>query len=283
LKSTTRNLIKYSSFDKIRFVNVETVNGCNYKCNICHFWKNKLMKLNFQKFESLMKILPLILSKDVLFIFAGGEPTLHPRIHDMIKICKNNNISPSLITNGFLITKKLASNLIFSGLGTITISLDSYSSNIHDKIRGVVGSQKKVMDTLNIFSELKKQNKFKIGITCTVNNQNIKTVIKTVQFIDNLNFIDYIELQAISQVFQTTPIDNWYNHKDFSFLWPKNKDSVKHIYSKLIDMKKKGSKISNSIEQLQLHKKYFLEEIIKKKKWYVKLILHLELILIVRL
>jgi MoaA/NifB/PqqE/SkfB family radical SAM enzyme len=272
MKNSTKNLMMYNSIDKIKYVNIETVNGCNYKCNICHFWKNKLTKLNFEKFKDIMDIIHTVLDEKILFIFAGGEPLLHDKICDMIKLCKQKSISPFLTTNGSLINKKLAQDLVNSGLGTIVISVDSYKKEIHEKIRGIKGSHDKVLNSLNIFSKIKEKNKdFKIGIVCTINAQNITTIPKTVDFIQKLGFIDYIELQIISQIFQTTPIPNWYKDKKYSYLWPKDKKIVINIYDELIKLKQKKGIISNSINQLKMHKDYFLEKIINQKKIICKI------------
>lgn len=263
----TKDMVMFSSINKIKYVNIETVNGCNYKCNICHYWKNKLKTLSISKFREIMDTIPAFLNKNVIFIFAGGEPLLHNKICAMIKICKQKNISPFLTTNGSLVTKKLAQNLVESGLGIIVISLDSYKKKLHDTIRGIKGAHDKILNSLNIFSKLKQNNpNFKIGIVNTVNAQNIETIPKTIEFIQSLGYVDYVELQSISQVFQTSPIPNWYKDQQYSFLWPKDKKIVIKIYDKLIQLKHNGSIISNSLNQLKMHKNYFLEKVMDQEK-----------------
>ncbi len=54
----------------------------------------------------------------------GGEPLLHPRIVDMVRLARQHRLVPNLTTNGNLLTLDLALALKEAGLGQVQISLN---------------------------------------------------------------------------------------------------------------------------------------------------------------
>jgi pyrroloquinoline quinone biosynthesis protein E len=54
----------------------------------------------------------------------GGEPLLHPRIVDMVRLARQHRLVPNLTTNGNLLTVDLALALKEAGLGQVQISLN---------------------------------------------------------------------------------------------------------------------------------------------------------------
>jgi MoaA/NifB/PqqE/SkfB family radical SAM enzyme len=49
----------------------------------------------------------------------------------------------------------------------------------------------------------------------------------------------------------------WYEKAELGYLWPKDRAQVDLVLDQLIERKNKGSKISNSIRQLEIFKSYF--------------------------
>ena len=65
----------------------------------------------------------------------GGEPLLHPRLLDMVRLARQSGIVPNLTTNGNLLTVGVATALEEAGLGQAQISLNGASEEINAATR----------------------------------------------------------------------------------------------------------------------------------------------------
>lgn len=267
-KKLYNSLFQIDHIIPLDFININVVGGCNFKCKICHTWKDVKTKISLESCERFLKCISPFMKKDnTTFCFGGGEPLLHNKICDLIILARNYGYKPSIITNGWLITKSIAEKLIDAGLGAIMISLDSNTESVHDNIRGMKGSYKKIMNAIDLLDSIKTENSsnISIGITTTVNALNLSTIPNLVEWVRKSKKINHIRFQVVTQVFNTKPIDEWYLDDRYSFLWPKDKHLIKEIYSELINMKKKGYPIESSERNLITQKEYFLNPNVKAK------------------
>lgn len=112
--------------------NWHLVKSCNYKCSFC-----------FAHFEKEAPFLSLDVSKQVLrelvrggvskINFAGGEPLMHPHLHELIQTTGDLGIHASIISNASLMTKTFFSKTA-PLLSQIGISCDSLSEKTNVKI-----------------------------------------------------------------------------------------------------------------------------------------------------
>jgi radical SAM protein with 4Fe4S-binding SPASM domain len=65
----------------------------------------------------------------------GGEPLLHPRLPDMVRLARRSRIVPNLTTNGNLLTIEAATTLREAGLGQAQISLNGASEKTNAATR----------------------------------------------------------------------------------------------------------------------------------------------------
>jgi radical SAM protein with 4Fe4S-binding SPASM domain len=65
----------------------------------------------------------------------GGEPLLHPRLVDMVRLARERSIVPNLTTNGNLLTPQVAHELKEAGLGQAQISLNGADEAINAQTR----------------------------------------------------------------------------------------------------------------------------------------------------
>jgi len=107
---------------------------CSSKCLLCSYWKNKepkFISLNFIK----RKIIPLIRKYNIKFVcITGGEPTLHPRLHEIIKLIKKEGPYITLITNCTNLGNHF--DKIKKYIDGYMISLDADTPTLFYKIRG---------------------------------------------------------------------------------------------------------------------------------------------------
>ena len=65
----------------------------------------------------------------------GGEPLLHSRLLDMVRLARQSRVVPNLTTNGNLLTVEMAAALKEAGLGQVQISLNGASEEANRATR----------------------------------------------------------------------------------------------------------------------------------------------------
>jgi len=65
----------------------------------------------------------------------GGEPLLHPRLVDMVRLAREHSVVPNLTTNGNLLTREMAHELKEAGLGQAQISLNGADEAVNTQTR----------------------------------------------------------------------------------------------------------------------------------------------------
>ena len=89
---------------------------------------------------------------------SGGEPTLYPKLEELVGLGNRAGMFVVLNTNGSLITEELAGRLLSAGLNSVIISIHSPIDTIHDGIKGRPGSLGEVLRSLAIFRKLKRDS-----------------------------------------------------------------------------------------------------------------------------
>ena len=96
---------------------LDIVRGCNCACKACFNRRPPSDKPLEAIREELAAIRRLRNVKSVGI--TGGEPLLHPRIADVVRLIREEGLSPTLLTNGILWNGKVARNLRAAGLDTV--------------------------------------------------------------------------------------------------------------------------------------------------------------------
>lgn len=172
---------------------------CNSRCLMCNVWKLSLQipniveqEVTFEEYKRLFAELSEMGVKTIAI--SGGEPTMRMDIIDIIREAKCKNFYTFMVTNGSLINKKLARDLISSGLDALEFSIDSPVPEIHDRIRGVQGFWKKAIKGIKLINQLKKEMQSKkpnITITYVINKLNYHLIYEMMNLKEMLE-CDYI-------------------------------------------------------------------------------------------
>lgn len=122
-----------------RRVDIETTNFCPLACPMC---PRQFMtrRRGFMEYSLVEKIVKEVADKkesdfDHMAVHQIGEPLLHPRIVDIVKLIVDNGLTAVLTTSGFLLKKDIARRLMEVNLQHIAISLDSLAPEQYEKIR----------------------------------------------------------------------------------------------------------------------------------------------------
>jgi radical SAM protein with 4Fe4S-binding SPASM domain len=107
-------------------------------------------------------------------LLRGGEAFLYPEIIELIEYINSKGVFISIDTNGTVIEKYLK-NLLRIGNMHLTFSIDG-PEEIHDVVRGVSGSFRKMYQNIETLNELEKESPKKISksITFTVSPYSYK-------------------------------------------------------------------------------------------------------------
>jgi MoaA/NifB/PqqE/SkfB family radical SAM enzyme len=120
---------------------VSVTNVCNATCNFCCFAYDKGIVKDrlWIDAEGFARALPILYRRGIRYLnFQGGEPLLHPAIERLVFEVRTAGMRPTLITNGWLLQKKIE-GLLDAGLGTLLVSIDSHSIAAHERNRGLRG------------------------------------------------------------------------------------------------------------------------------------------------
>ena len=125
-------------------VEIELTLRCNERCYMCEKWRAKKKQdiLTTKRLRSLFDELIKIGVKAV--VFSGGEPLLRKDFVELVEYASKAGLQGTVITNGSLITNKIAKSLL-TNKWNVYISIDGSKPGIIDSIRNKKGIGKKVI------------------------------------------------------------------------------------------------------------------------------------------
>jgi len=186
-----------SSIPKI--LNLEVTNFCNLNCPICVAKSTR--KQGFLDLNLLNKIIKeneKVLRNQFIWLHFNGEPLLHPRLSEIIRILKKAGVKTRISTNATLLNKEKSLEIMRAGLDYIVFSVDGSTKETYEKIRRGADFEE-VEDNIFGFLGIKKKKKFKTETQIQIikmkeNEKEIKPFIKKWKKTD----IDYINVKSFS-------------------------------------------------------------------------------------
>ncbi|MBI4846189.1 MAG: radical SAM protein [Candidatus Omnitrophica bacterium] len=253
---------------------------CILRCKMCYKWQPDLyIKAQRKQMElsdwkkcavSLRKIAP----DNFVINFGGGEVTTVPWLFEIVSFCRDLGFKTNIATNGFLIDSNMAKQMNISGLDYINISLDSIKEETHDMLRGVKGAYNNAHKAIDLVHEHSPNTQ--ISLCSIMMELTLDGMVELVNWAQGNNKVAMIYLMALMQPNNTQIQSDWYKDK-FSALWPKDLVKTSVILDELIELKRKGYKISNKVEHLQAYKTYFMapDKYVKKSTCNIDRAVHI--------
>jgi MoaA/NifB/PqqE/SkfB family radical SAM enzyme len=124
---------------------------CQSRCGFCYaakFRRNGQQPLTVDEIRSTW-IQAQELGAFCAIVF-GGEPLLHPRFFDIMRILEPKRHIVTVTTNGIGLTEEVVVELKRSGVFLINISLNSLDPELNDDLRGYPGHHRKVMEAIEL-------------------------------------------------------------------------------------------------------------------------------------
>lgn len=201
-----KKLRELSRGDYPHIVNFAITWKCNSRCKMCNIWKERSKKeIPIEKVEKIFS--DELFRKTKLVKITGGEPTLHTKIAEIIKIIsEKTDARISINTNAYPFERikrvvdeciKVRDDLIFS------IGLDGIG-DVHNRIRGRECFDE-VMRSVNYLEELKKNSEIKIRFSFTITPWNFSALPEVVK---------YAEKKGTYIGFRIMHLDRLYRNED---------------------------------------------------------------------
>jgi radical SAM family uncharacterized protein len=216
--------------------------NCNLRCKMCPFWKRPSPDPSLAQEKAVLK--HIYNSGAVGVAFEGGEPLLRRDLVDILVFSRSLPLHTSLITNGTLLEAKIDQIAKYIN-GVVYVSLDGLEKT-HDAIRGVSGSFRKAVQGIEA-----AKGKVPVTINTTVMAENIDETERMVEL-----------ARALGTKISIAVAHEYCNADSVSPAI----DKVPKIARKLIEMKREGYPIVNSIGYLKVMAK---EKTFQCKPWSV--------------
>ena len=116
---------------------IEPTNQCNLTCRTCirNTWDEPMGQMGETTFKRIIKSLKDFSPLPTVIFGGFGEPLHHPHIADMVAEVKALGAPVELITNGTLLKKKLARELMATSIDVIWLSLDGATPESYADVR----------------------------------------------------------------------------------------------------------------------------------------------------
>lgn len=148
------------------FLDVKITYRCNCKCSFCNLWKReRLDELSLEEHKSLLDQAKELGAR--LVSYEGGEPLLRADLPKILCYAKQKDMIVHINTNGLLLEKK--ADVIMPYLDEISVSLDYFDKEKHDKQRGVAGLYEKALAGIQ-----KVKDKVPVTISATITRETTK-------------------------------------------------------------------------------------------------------------
>lgn len=174
-------------------MNLDVTYQCTLRCLHCF---NMSGEHDFDKYELTDEELidlshQIALLRPTVICICGGEPLIRKEI--IYKCCKiireesQGNTQVNIVTNGELLTEKVANDLKEAGFVTVQVSIDGATHKSHDWLRNKEGV---FVKAINAIKYLKKVG-LNVSVACTPTLYNLGEVDEIIKMCEELGVNDF--------------------------------------------------------------------------------------------
>ena len=115
---------------------IDATSNCNSRCAYCDYWRQE--STDEMSDQVITRTLEELASLGVpRLCFSGGEPLLRPSLLHLVERASDSGINVWINTNGILLNRRMAHDLVAAGLKYFLLSLDSLDPGTYKAHRGV--------------------------------------------------------------------------------------------------------------------------------------------------
>jgi MoaA/NifB/PqqE/SkfB family radical SAM enzyme len=227
---------------------------CNARCVHCDIWKNRGKEAtpSVQQWKTSMRDLRRWLGP-VHVVFTGGEALLMPFAAEVVSYTSSLGLLVEHLTHGFWLDQSRIERMAIGNPWRVTISCDGIGAT-HDKIRGREHFFDTVETTIQTLLRLRAAKKlgYTIRLKTVIMEHNLGEVAELARYAESHGL--EVFYQPIEQNYNTPEDPRWFEH---SSNWPADRDRAVAAVQELIEFKRQGLPIANSIHQLEVMIPYF--------------------------
>lgn len=192
---------------RFKKIYIEITNICNLNCSFCS--KDNLPKkeLSLQEFDTILNKIRHY--TNTIYLHVKGEPLLHSKLEEILKITKKYNMKVNITTNGTLLKNKVNTLQKFNNIHQINISLHS-ENNLPNYFQDVFDSCDILSNNISIIYRIWLLDKYKLNKLST----NIVDKIIKYYNLDN-SFLEKVINEKNIKI-----KNNIYLDRDNEFIWP---------------------------------------------------------------
>ncbi len=158
-------LAKVLPLDTPLVLQIFPIYACNFTCKYCTFSipRNKRgfisdkIVMDFELLKKCVDEMTFFPHKIKTLRFVGmGEPLLHPKIADMVKYAVSKYVAEKveILSNGSLLTPKLADSLIAAGLSRLVISIQGTTAKKYQEVSRINLDFEKFVKNIKYFYKI---------------------------------------------------------------------------------------------------------------------------------
>jgi MoaA/NifB/PqqE/SkfB family radical SAM enzyme len=227
---------------------------CNARCLHCDIWKNRGKEScpTVDQWKTAMRDLRRWLGP-VNVAFSGGEALLMPFAPEVVAYASSVGLLVEHLTHGFWLDQTRIEKMAMGRPYRVTISCDGIGAT-HDKIRGREHFFDAVETTIQTLLRLRRDHNlgYTIRLKTVVMEQNLHDVAAIARYARTHGL--EVWYQAIEQNYNTPEDPRWF---ETSANWPTDRERAVAAVAELIELKRQGLPIANSIHQLEVMIPYF--------------------------
>lgn len=187
---------------------IEVNQACNMSCKACY----KIRQAYTKSTRLIKDEIDLAVSQRNLdmITLAGGEPTLHPDLPEIIRYIDDKGIKTSILTNGLLLTDDLLRTYRDAGLSRAMVHVDS----LQERPDADAGASEKELNPLRgRILEKVGRNGIRGGLSLTLYRRNMAELPDVLDFVFSNRWVSLV-LVALCKSF--APIVKKFGHEDIS-------------------------------------------------------------------
>ncbi|MBE6151841.1 MAG: radical SAM protein [Firmicutes bacterium] len=193
---------------RFKKIYIEITNKCNLNCSFCSIDNNTKKEMSLEDFE-------IVLNKindytDYIYLHVKGEPLIHSKFSEILKLCKKYNKQVNITTNGTLLINKLTDIVESNIVRQINISMQSLTD------------EKYLIDILDSVKYLLNNSQIQLVFRFWALKRNEFTSLENKIIKEIINYFNLSE-ETIKQIYTLKNIkllNNLYLNKDDVFEWP---------------------------------------------------------------
>ncbi|MCR4318161.1 MAG: radical SAM protein [Planctomycetes bacterium] len=232
--------------------------SCMLKCRMCYNWKlvDDPNEVTLSEWIRFVDDLAELVDEPIEINIGGGEPLQRLWVIDLAKHAIEKGFTISIVTNGVPLTEDVVKRIGDAGIQKIALSLDGLTAETHDKIRGVNGSHRIIMNAIKKLSMWSPQSE--ITIQTILMRPNLHEIPGLIDFVNERDDVKALFTMALMQPHHEPHDELWFEREKNRDIWPQPEDMplVDRAIEALISNAGDG-KVGNPVSQLDAFRGFF--------------------------